>query len=98
MADDRCPERALKSPVERQTTSSMNHVFAQFSREPVGLRFVAEEVECAETHVVVVGRVQELRTGDLQREFPVALLWEFEDSPVSGIRQFASKEQALAAV
>jgi len=26
------------------------------------------------------------------------LLWEFEVSPVSGIRQFASKEQALAAV
>ena len=72
-------------------------MLAQFSSEPLGLRFVAEEVESAETHVVVVGRVQELRTGDSRREFPVALLWEFEDSDLS-IRQFASKEQALDAV
>jgi hypothetical protein len=74
------------------------HVLAQFKREPLGLRFISEEIERGATHVLVVGRVAELRSGAAPCEFPVALLWEFEAGVPSGISQFASKEHALAAL
>jgi hypothetical protein len=74
------------------------HVLAQFKGEPLGLRFIAEEVERAATHVLVVGRVAELRGDAPPREHPIALLWEFDGGVLSGISQFASKEHALAAM
>ena len=74
------------------------HVLAQFKREALGVRFVAEEIDRAATLVLVVGRVAELRGDASPREHPIALLWEFEGGVLSGISQFASKEHALAAI
>ena len=76
----------------------MRDALEKFNAESHGLVFVADDIREAGSGVVVVGRVQEWGRGDLSRELPVTLLWEFDADDLVRIREFASAEAALAAV
>jgi hypothetical protein len=76
----------------------VRETLARFNRDSPGVDFVADEVEEANGHVVVVGRLQAWRDGHLSRELPMALLWKFEDDDLACINQFASRQAALDAV
>jgi hypothetical protein len=73
----------------------VREALARFDTDSLDLGFVANEIVEANGDVIVVGRVQEWRDGDLSREISITLLWEFENDDLLRIEKLASKSAAL---